>query len=57
VHAEIVKFTQTPDIRARFANQGVELQASASPAAFTAYIKSEYARWSKVMDDAGIKPE
>ena len=57
VHAEIVKFTQTPEIRARHANQGVELQASASPADFSAYIKSEYVRWAKVMDDAGIKPE
>ena len=57
VHAEIVKFTQTPEIRARHAGQGVELQASASPADFSAYIKSEYVRWAKVMDDAGIKPE
>ena len=57
VHAEIVKFTQTPEIRARHANQGVELLASASPADFSAYIKSEYVRWAKVMDDAGIKPE
>ena len=57
VHAEIVKFTQAPEIRARHAGQGVELQASASPADFSAYIKSEYVRWAKVMDDAGIKPE
>ena len=57
VHGEIVKFTQAPDIRARFANQGVELQASATPAAFSSFIKSEYARWSKVLDDAGIKAE
>ena len=57
VHAEIVKFVQAPEIRNRFANQGVELQASANPAAFTAYIKSEYSRWAKVMDDAGIKAE
>lgn len=57
VHAEIVKFVQTPEIRARFANQGVELQASASPEQFTAYIKTEYARWAKIMEDAGIKPE
>ncbi|MES2564590.1 MAG: tripartite tricarboxylate transporter substrate binding protein [Pseudomonadota bacterium] len=57
VHAEIVKFVQSPDIRARFANQGVEVQASAAPAQFTAYIKTEYVRWGKVMDDAGIKPE
>jgi tripartite-type tricarboxylate transporter receptor subunit TctC len=57
VHAEIVKFVQAPDIRARFANQGVELQSSASPQDFTAFIKTEYVRWSKVMEDAGIKPE
>jgi len=57
LHAEIVKFVQTPEIRARFANQGVELQASPSPDAFTAYLKAEYTRWAKVMEDAGIKPE
>lgn len=57
VHTEIVKFVQAPDIRSRFANQGVELQASASPQDFTAFIKTEYVRWSKVMEDAGIKPE
>ena len=57
VHAEIVKFTQAPEIRARFAAQGVELQASATPAAFSAFIKSEYARWGRVMEEAGIKPE
>jgi tripartite-type tricarboxylate transporter receptor subunit TctC len=57
VHAEIVKFVQAPEIRSRFASQGVELQASAAPAQFTAYIKTEYARWAKVLDEAGIKPE
>ena len=57
VHAEIVKFVQTPEIRARFANQGVELQASAAPGEFTAFMKSEYMRWGKVLAEAGIKPE
>ncbi|HET7160189.1 MAG TPA: tripartite tricarboxylate transporter substrate binding protein, partial [Burkholderiales bacterium] len=57
VHAEIQKFVQSPEIRSRFANQGVELQASTTPAQFTAFIKTEYVRWGKVMDDAGIKPE
>ncbi len=57
VHAEIVKFVQAPEIRSRFASQGVELQASTTPAEFTAYIKSETARWAKVLDEAGIKAE
>jgi tripartite-type tricarboxylate transporter receptor subunit TctC len=42
VHAEIVKFVQSPEIRNRFANQGVELQASATPEQFTAFMKTEY---------------
>ena len=57
LHAEIVKFAQAPEIRSRFANLGVELQASATPAQFTSYIRSENDRWGKVLDDAGIKPE
>jgi tripartite-type tricarboxylate transporter receptor subunit TctC len=57
VHAEIVKFVQSPEIRKRYASQGTDLQASATPGEFTAYIKSEYMRWAKVLDDAGIKPE
>ena len=57
LHAEIVKFVQAPEIRARFANQGVELQASATPHEFTSFIRNEYVRWGKVMEDAGIKPE
>jgi tripartite-type tricarboxylate transporter receptor subunit TctC len=57
VHAEIVKFVQAPEIRARFANQGVELRASAAPAEFTAFLKSEYVRWGKLMSEIGIKPE
>lgn len=57
VHAEIVKFVAAPDIRNRFASQGVELQASTAPGEFTAYIKSEYAKWAKVIDEAGIKAE
>jgi tripartite-type tricarboxylate transporter receptor subunit TctC len=57
VHAEIVKFTMAPEIRARFASQGVELQSSTTPGQFTAYIKTEYTRLAKVLDDAGISPE
>ena len=57
VHAEIVKFVEAPEIRQRFANQGVELQASATPGQFTDFIKTEYARWTRVVAEAGIKAE
>jgi len=57
VHAEIAKFATAPDVRSRFAAQGVELQASATPAEFTASLKSENTKWAKVLENAGIKPE
>ncbi|MBM3342327.1 MAG: tripartite tricarboxylate transporter substrate binding protein [Betaproteobacteria bacterium] len=57
LHGDIVKFTQAPEIRKRFAAQGTELQASASHGEFTAFINTEYLRWARVLEAAGIKPE
>ncbi len=57
IHGEVVNFVQIPDVRNRFAQQGVELQSSASPEQFTEFIKSEYARWGKVIQEADIKAE
>ena len=54
LHGEILKFTQAPEIRSRFAQQGVELHGTQSPERFTAYLKSEYARYAKLIKDAGI---
>ena len=57
IHGEIARFVQTPEIRARFAQQGVELQGSAAPEQFTGHLKAEYARLSRVIQEAGITPE
>lgn len=37
-------------------NSGLD-PAPSDPAAFRAYIKAELAKWSKVIREAGIKPE
>jgi tripartite-type tricarboxylate transporter receptor subunit TctC len=57
IQGEIVRFTQAPDIRARFAQQGVELQASSSSEQFNVYLKAEFARVSKLVKELGITPE
>ena len=56
VQGEIRKFAQAPDNRARFAQQGVELQDS-TPEQFTAFIKAEYARMVTLVKEAGITPD
>jgi tripartite-type tricarboxylate transporter receptor subunit TctC len=53
----VVRFVEAPQNRSRFAQQGVELQGSASAQEFTAFLHSEYARWGKVIRDAGISAE
>lgn len=50
------KALAAPDLRQRFADQGVEPRAVLG-AAFDAYYKAELARWSKVVKEAGISPD
>ena len=57
LHAEIVRFVQIREIRSQFAQQGVELEASASPEEFLIFLKNETARAAQIARDAGIKPE
>ena len=57
IHAEIARFVQVPEVRSRFAQQGVELQASPTPEQFTTYLKSEFTRWAKVIQESGITAE
>jgi tripartite-type tricarboxylate transporter receptor subunit TctC len=52
----VVKATRAPDVSKRFAEEGVEIIAS-SPAHFAAHIKSELARWAKVVRDNRIEPQ
>ena len=53
---EIVRIHRLPDIRDRFATFGVE-PASSTPAEFTAYIKSEAARYAKIIKESGAKAD
>jgi tripartite-type tricarboxylate transporter receptor subunit TctC len=56
LHENIVRILAVPETRERLADQGFEPVGS-SPEEFGAYIKSEIAKWGKVIGDAGIRPE
>ncbi len=57
MHGELVKFTNSPEIKDNFARQGVDLQSSPSPGHFAALTKTEFSKWSKIIHEAGIKAE
>ena len=56
LNAEMVKIIRSPEIAERFARAGVDPVAS-SPEEFSAFLKSEVARWAKVVQDANIKAD
>ncbi|HEV7823166.1 MAG TPA: tripartite tricarboxylate transporter substrate binding protein [Burkholderiales bacterium] len=57
LHAEVTKIAAAPDLHKRFLDQGIELIASPSPDDFSAYVKTEVARYAKLAKDAGIKAD
>jgi tripartite-type tricarboxylate transporter receptor subunit TctC len=54
LHQEIVKIAAQGDMREKFAQLGLDAVAD-PPDAFAAIIKSDIAKWAKVIKDAGIK--
>jgi tripartite-type tricarboxylate transporter receptor subunit TctC len=56
VSRDAVAVINMPDVRQQLQNSGLE-PAPSGPASFHAYMKAEYAKWSKVIKDAGIKPQ
>ena len=54
-YREIADIVALPEVRGRLTSLGLEPVVN-TPESFTAQIKSEVARWSKVIRDARIKP-
>ena len=55
LNAEIQRFAALPETQQRFADLGMTSESS-TPEALDATIKSEIAKWAKVIKDADIKP-
>ena len=56
LNGDIVKALNMPDTRAKLASNGLE-PIGDTPAAFSAHISNEIARWAKVVKAAHIRPE
>ena len=56
LHRELVEIIRLPDVSEFLTSQGNEIAAS-TPEQFSAYISTELAKWSKVIKDAGLRPE
>jgi tripartite-type tricarboxylate transporter receptor subunit TctC len=56
ISAEVARIVKLPDVSERFQLDGAEAVGS-TPKEFAAFLKTEMQKWSKVIKDAGIKPD
>jgi tripartite-type tricarboxylate transporter receptor subunit TctC len=54
LHGDVVKILARPDVKERISGLGFDIIAS-DPQQFTAQIRNEITKWTKVVKDAGIK--
>ena len=57
IHAELEKALKFPDVQERLKAAGVTEIVSAGPEQASQFIKSEYARWAKVIQASGAKAD
>lgn len=53
LRSELVKALQSDEVKKALGNQGLDIRTS-TPDEFAAYIKSEFHKWAKVIQDAGL---
>lgn len=56
MNADIAKVVNAPEVKARLAPQGIDV-VTGTPQALAQLIREEYARWGKIIKQAGIKAD
>ncbi|MCJ0763417.1 Bug family tripartite tricarboxylate transporter substrate binding protein [Variovorax terrae] len=56
IQRDVARVLGLPEVRSRFAELGVDIVAN-TPEEFGTYLRGEVVRYTKVIKDAGIKPE
>jgi tripartite-type tricarboxylate transporter receptor subunit TctC len=57
IHADITKIQSASDFKKRMLDQGIDQSDADTPEKHAAFLKSENAKWSKVIREAGVKAE
>ena len=56
LNAAVVEILNTPEMKQQLATQGAEVVAD-TPEQFAAFLRDDLVKWTKIVKDAGIKPD
>jgi len=57
IHSDVTKILASTELKDRMLKQGIDQSTLNTPEKHAAFVKAEFARWGKVIKDAGIKAE
>lgn len=57
INGDVVKIANAPEFRKRMLAQGIDQSDADTPEKHSAFMKSELARWGKVIQEAGVRAE
>lgn len=57
IHGDFYKIMHAPEFKKRMLQQGIDQSEADTPEKHAAFLKSELAKWSKVIREAGVKVE
>lgn len=57
INGDVMKIANAPDFKKRLQQQGIDQSSADTPEKHAAFLKSELAKWGKVIEEAGVKAE
>ena len=57
IHGDVTKILASAELKDRMLKQGIDQSTLNTPEKHAAFVKAEFARWGKVIKEAGIKAE
>ena len=57
INGDILKIANAPEFKKRMLQQGIDQSSADTPEKHAAFLKSELARWGKVIEEAGVRAE
>ena len=57
LNQEVLRIMKRPEVTERMNRQSIDVNVASGPEEFTAYMRSEFAKWAKLIKETGAREE